>query len=1503
MTIVFGGWAGANEHTSALDDAQKTYYEGSTKLNRRYGAWRPRGGVGAFDKPVIKNAADAAKWASQGVVVSTNLNPFLGTGFTRDPVLYQDVLDGRWDNPTSAGVTSTPGGISLREHGQQLLALQTAQPSVIITMELHSEIDIRQGTTGAQPTVADSPAKYGPWVRYIRNFWEQMGVNRVLYVTSASYHAYATTAEADSWFGGTGTANLITSGHIDLVGVDGYSRQNTTPKNCGLLFEDALAYARLRGSKVIIPECGCGPGTGDNVTAYGVTYNSKADWLRQFRNLMKANKADMFGFVYNHGNEGTIHYEPEHESTTSNSYTSPSWVAWEQMAADVDFALGTPSVVPGDGTPPPPPPPPPPTGKTFDEWETFFNRGFEVELYDGPTHTLALVNEFLATGSPEAGAITDIAPGTPYGTRHVTPLLDISMCTVDGTAYQAFNMSWQNIVLNASPKNATDPAGNTWGAWNETPEAYWRRFFTRVKNYDGPVWVTIHGRPELDLVANRNSAIAQGLTGATAVSAATYCAAFDRIVGWARAVIVPNLVGFNLELRQSTYAGTDPQSAFGDWSAMSPGNIDFLGCEVMNDYATTGQWRAFSTLFKPVHEKATALGKPLVLEIGSTPDLAVANRRSLWFDEARAILEADIRAYQVTQADPVNPLNPPVTSDVFVSNLDIEAMVVRTTGQFNPELKDPTDTTTVDTANVAMLNDVLNDPEFVPGGITTTARSFSRTDTARSAEPPVVLGKGVSSAVYDSGLYDSASLYDGVVTTGSNIFAIDSGLAAEVSMPPAGTSLFRTDAGGAAEQTVVARSGDLFLNRVDSARAIEEPSDIDIIGDLTLTRTDSAISFDFAAGRNITPDPVFVAPEYDTLFIADPADTNYPWRPSLVYVNLNELETNNQTSGWGYEAEIDLGRVENELVLLEQEGRPGGTVAVATPKVSTATIRLMGKWSTTPLMLTAYRKLAKAVRRGGILVWKPRGATTSIYIHFLPSDIPPLEEGQERAAHRLYGLKLALDFELVLNRQPMAYGAPVIGSPASLRMVPESRKLRVNNLGNAEGLLRVRVSPPATGKLIEWRCGIYSGDLTTYEGHYAKNIEDTTLENNTAITASPRGAGGSQAQTTVLTQAQGAMQRRWYSNIEPVAAGTYRLLVGMYVNTDCRVQMRYSLANSGPAETKRPIVRLTPSENYATNSEYAEIDMGIIRVPYDTDRIRIEGWAQLDNPDNPLPNANGTQIRWDQYVLMPIAQDFVTVGSPGYTEGERESDEFTVKGDDLGRDGPGGFTTVAAEDNEYRLNNQDEIAYVRPRTGILSPGGRHRVTFRGRLQDREDNSGPLWQPRELVRVEIWDLTTYPTMNLISPGFAQPIAQQLYRTRKNQEFTPFDITLEYDAVSGRKYAYVFRYNRPFNTGRSVYVRGVTDTYLRTTIFPEAMVLDGWDGTANIRTAADNRVWPLITDGYLKVPSGESTLVFSFGEMPQGEQGFRTLDARRPLPRVDTFKSYSVQLELVPAYMPG
>jgi hypothetical protein len=191
--------------------------------------YRPRGGFGDFDSPLIRDM-DEAKTVP---IYSTNLNPRVGDGSNKLPISLKDWAGGRYDDSV------------LRPGGQQLMELSPFVRRIIV--EIWSEVNVAHPPPDVQPEPPDwSTANWEAAFTHTVDLWRSMGVQKNVWLGCS-------VAGVQKDFGEYHPPGVLS--HSNYVGFDFYA--NTT--SFKLMSERASkirAFATANGLPIIFTESG-----------------------------------------------------------------------------------------------------------------------------------------------------------------------------------------------------------------------------------------------------------------------------------------------------------------------------------------------------------------------------------------------------------------------------------------------------------------------------------------------------------------------------------------------------------------------------------------------------------------------------------------------------------------------------------------------------------------------------------------------------------------------------------------------------------------------------------------------------------------------------------------------------------------------------------------------------------------------------------------------------------------------------------------------------------------------------------------------------------------------------------------------------------------------------------------------------------------------------------------------------------------------------------------------
>jgi hypothetical protein len=162
--------------------------------------YRPRGGYGQFDTPIVRSPVEDATVP----VYSTNLSPRTGTGADKTPIHLTDWADGAYDG-------------LLQIDGEQLKTLALSVPLVVV--EIWSECNVQDPLPSSQPKVPDwSTANWERAFLHTVALWRDMGVPSNVWLGTS-------VAGLQRGFGTYLTPNMLAVSQF--AGFDAYSTVNT----------------------------------------------------------------------------------------------------------------------------------------------------------------------------------------------------------------------------------------------------------------------------------------------------------------------------------------------------------------------------------------------------------------------------------------------------------------------------------------------------------------------------------------------------------------------------------------------------------------------------------------------------------------------------------------------------------------------------------------------------------------------------------------------------------------------------------------------------------------------------------------------------------------------------------------------------------------------------------------------------------------------------------------------------------------------------------------------------------------------------------------------------------------------------------------------------------------------------------------------------------------------------------------------------------------------------
>lgn len=641
------------------------------------------------------------------------------------------------------------------------------------------------------------------------------------------------------------------------------------------------------------------------------------------------------------------------------------------------------------------------------------------------------------------------------------------------------------------------------------------------------------------------------------------------------------------------------------------------------------------------------------------------------------------------------------------------------------------------------------------------------------------------------------------------------------------------------------------------------------------------------------------------LYIADPADSNWPINPTTALLDLNGFEQGDPL-GFMVVDDIDFGEVPVESSMISQTPFPGSVQASRRHDLTEMEMRLyLAPHGDYPTLRKRVVDLAEALDQHGVIVYEYSAGLASVYIDYLPSSVSAILHGDERGTQRVVAQFMDPEgYPVRITRQPYFRLGPKTGSNVALS--GPSRTIDATNNGNVPALCWLRITPDASAQMVQARVAVRSrGDLTEYKGLAFKELEgsdsalagSSTAEATTGGTtaAGSTGASGSNALKTIMGGGTRTYEhyRRWYQTIIPSdprsIEGRFRVFFGVRVWQALEIQLKYGFtrALTQPCElngTPDPIP-VAPSGTFA-QSVYTEVDMGLVTVPIGSSELRLEGWA--GDPTDTASGGSGLggaaadpPLWWDYYRLEPADEQNVILSSPGFRSGGVASRSWKPK--DFGNGGLGG--AIPSGESYWLLDALNEAAITKPVTGIQLQAGRYEAHAVGFVKDLNNAKEAVGE----FRIEgdggtgTWTTTAGPVT--------------LWGLR-DAKFTRFDTRLTFTASTNEKYRYVIQQKLAQGSqgDREVRVSEMTHKFLRTVKSPDNMVSDGFRRQQSIRDGSDRRVWGLGLQGpFLEIPPGDAVVVVTGYEVPP--TGYESLDIREPLAKVDPARTYTVRADMI------
>lgn len=620
---------------------------------------------------------------------------------------------------------------------------------------------------------------------------------------------------------------------------------------------------------------------------------------------------------------------------------------------------------------------------------------------------------------------------------------------------------------------------------------------------------------------------------------------------------------------------------------------------------------------------------------------------------------------------------------------------------------------------------------------------------------------------------------------------------------------------------------------------------------------------------------------YNSWWIADPDDANYPHAPTTRLIDLNTLEQNKDGFGWGV---IDDPLIEENAfdeVMLGNMNEDGDLQASARQRNPDLVLRLVYRTNEAAggmdKIIEDLQLLSDALNRRGVIACQLKGLDAVRYYDYFRSPITQLLRGQAGAMYTLAKwLTEAHGMPLRLNIKPYPRLARVDGSSQAIENDLGLRDVLITNPGNRRSECVLTVVP-SSGSLCGYRYGIRSkGNLTEFRTLYHRGASSwTSLGSDTTLAALSDGIGDQAAICTFATTPERARRfRDTRTATDPTALeGTFKAYLrlrptGGTTQGRYKVQLRYGFAALAYALESKEVVVLDYRDMDTAN--YIEVDLGLVHVPPGVTKLVMDVWAERVDGD--------VSLGFSEIVLEPADyhRSFVTV--PGLRLGSWGRTFFAA--DELGGTG-------ALKRDHYRLNANGELARIAPTNGIVLPAGTHSVTFDTMLREPNEAERKIGELR-IVRDPGGSPVTVKTLAL--------------RSKKNRVFTHRERTIFFDVTAGEeaaltKWQFHVVYTDTTKTGRRIHVLDLTHRWQQAVTSADPVVIDSFDRRAYVENSGVPS-WPIVHENEVPMlPPGDSVIIVTALDVFTN-QGYLDIDEREPTPKVVRDRAGSVTADIYP-----
>lgn len=634
------------------------------------------------------------------------------------------------------------------------------------------------------------------------------------------------------------------------------------------------------------------------------------------------------------------------------------------------------------------------------------------------------------------------------------------------------------------------------------------------------------------------------------------------------------------------------------------------------------------------------------------------------------------------------------------------------------------------------------------------------------------------------------------------------------------------------------------------------------------------------------------------VFIADPADPEYPRAPTTSLIEFTVVDREGTAGGWGTDADagVVLGDPEtHEAIDIGSMGADGDLRAAHRHKA--ALLQLPAFYierDGAQGVVAACRELATALDNGGVLAVQLDDDDELLYYDFASSPSVTTLFGQPQAFLAVGALKF-VETQVVefFCENPYPRRAPVAIGPFTVSNDLDGRHFTLENPGSRPGDLELATTP-TSGNLV----GLYyalrnhgplddlAGFITFYGGALSRGgSPGPTFYNDTALSADSEGSGGESALIDFTNEPTWARRVRDPRRATRAAAseGRYQAwvrvkLAGGTIGTSRhKLKLRYGFANGDLTSEANRTIEI--DWRGIDNRNYVEIPLGRVVVPKGCTALNLDLWAKRRSGDE--------NLRVDGFILTPADLQSAWVTSPGFRLGAWG--RMTWDPDEFGGTG-------ALKRGAWRLNEDGETARNEPNGGVKLPAGVYEahVELTIREPDNEDDQVDEGTVK-VIRNRLSDNETKKT--------------RTFRSKENQLWTRREVVVPFtvssiEAGNEDRFTVEVEQTASSDTKRYINVTSIELRFIEAITSSQPAVLDSIERRAYARDGSEEGLplFPLVHENQpLLAPVGDTVVVLSLLDRV-GDPGYRDADERLPLAKSELGRTVTVTGWLTPREWP-